>query len=54
MHSQTHPTQVFTVFGSYVLDGDTCKFENARPSNQIRCDARKAELTNALRETVRQ
>jgi hypothetical protein len=54
MHSQTHPTQVFTVFGSYVLDGDTSKFENARSSNQVRCDARKVELNDALRETVRQ
>ena len=54
MHTQTHPTQLFTVFGSYVLDGDTSKFENCRTSNQIRCDACKAELTDALRETVRQ
>ena len=53
MRTQTPPTQVFTVFGSYLLDGNTSKFESSRTSNQIRCDARKAELTDALRETVR-
>lgn len=49
MHHQTQPTQVFTVFGSYVLDGDCSRNENARSSNQVRCDTRKAEMTDALR-----
>ena len=50
MYRQIQPNQIFTVFGSYVLDGDYSCNENARSSNQVRCDTRKAEMTDALRE----
>jgi hypothetical protein len=49
-----NPTQIFTVFGSYVLDGDYHRNGNSRSCNQIRCDVRKAEFADILRQAVRQ
>ncbi|MGH6725496.1 MAG: hypothetical protein ACREB8_02990 [Pseudolabrys sp.] len=48
MFRQTQISQIFTVFGSFVLEGDY--YQAGRSRNQIRCDARKAEFNNVLRE----
>jgi hypothetical protein len=56
MHLQTQPTQVFTVFGSYVLEGDGDYFplNSGRSNSQYRCDTGKMELADALPEAARQ
>jgi len=48
MFRQTNTSQIFTVFGSYILEGDY--YRAGRSSNEIRCDARKAEFNTVLRE----
>ena len=52
MYHYSQPTQIFTVFGSYVLDGDYVRTSNARGS-EARYVARKAEAASASREAAR-
>jgi hypothetical protein len=54
MYRQIQPNQIFTVFGSYVLEDDYYRGGNARTSDQVRCDARKVELADTLRQATRQ
>lgn len=56
MHLQTQPTQVFTVFGNYVLEGNADYFPrtSGRSNSQDLCDAEKMKLAGALPEAARQ
>ena len=49
MHLQTQSTQVFTVFGNYVLEwrGDYSLLNSGRSNSQDRCDTGKMESADA-------
>jgi hypothetical protein len=55
MHIQTQPTQFFTVFGSYVIEGDAGYFplKSGRFDSQDHCNAEKMEPAGALPEAAR-
>jgi len=53
MYHYSQPTQIFTVFGSYVLDGDYVRTNNARSGSEARYVTRNAEAANASREAAR-
>jgi hypothetical protein len=55
MHLQTQPTQVFTVFGGYVLEGngDYFPLNSGRSNSQVLCDTEKMESAGALPEAAR-
>ena len=55
MHFETQPTQVFTVFGNYVLEqhGDYSPLNSGRCNSQDRCDTEKMESAGALAEAAR-
>lgn len=55
MHFQRQPTQVFTVFGSYVLEqhGDYSHLNSGRSNSQHLCDTEKMESAGALPEAAR-
>jgi hypothetical protein len=56
MHLQTQPTQVFTVFGNYVLEGNPDYFprNSGRSNSQHLCDTEKMKSADALLEAARQ
>jgi len=56
MHLQTQPTQVFTVFGNYVLEGNADYFprNSGRSNSQDLCDTEKMKSADALLDTARQ
>ena len=55
MHIQTQPTQVFTVFGSYVFEQhrDDSPLNSGQSNSQDRCDTGKMESADALLEAAR-
>jgi hypothetical protein len=55
MHLQTQPTQVFTVFGNYVLEGNADYFprNSGRSNSQDLCDTEKMKSVDALPEAAR-
>lgn len=55
MHRQTQSTQIFTVFGSYVLERDTDYFplNGSRSTSQDVCGTEKMELVIALQDDAR-
>ena len=55
MQLQTQPTQVFTVFGGYALEGNGDYFppNSGRSNNQVVCNTEKMESAGALPEAAR-